>query len=227
MEFYVTLFSTKDLSKIFSIRLNRPLYFPSDENWKVAFSEISLTSLIHNVKKDSIRIEKRKKRSFTIDLPNGSYSNHQDLYNTIQDASRPKILKHFTPTNIALKPGHNIHFTENLSKTFDLPKSVNNFDSKNLILTPKFQKLTKCICVLGNFVEERILDEQMEPLLTSFIPKCLEGETSMTIEPYPLEYLKVKPGFYEEFQFQLKTIDGENINFRDNFFLINLKFVRQ
>lgn len=116
MEFYVTLFLTKDLSKIFSIRLNRPLYFPSDENWKVAFSEISLTCLIHNFKKDSIRIEKRKKRSFTIDLPNGSYSNHQDLYNTIQDASRPKILKHFTPINIALKPGHNIHFTENLSK---------------------------------------------------------------------------------------------------------------
>jgi len=224
-EFYVTLYATSDVTD-FSVETNRPLNFSGSEIWNVAVMEISLSSSLYNIKDDFIKIGKKKKSSRQLDLPDGVYPKYTDLYGTIRSLE-PRIGKDFSYSRITVRPNRTLQVSKNLSEVLDIPSKIENSSSEEtLTFTPKMRPVTKYISVLSNIVEERMLGEDMLPLLTSFAidGNYLGGVT--IIEPYPLEYVRVKPGVHKIVHFELKSADGAPVRFRDNFLLIRLKFAR-
>lgn len=223
-EFYVTLYTSSDIAD-FSIVLHRCLNFPENEAWTVAVSEISLKTSFYNIQDDYIRIRNIKRRYYKVNIPDGIYPEFKDVKKAIL-RGRPKFAKHFTETSLMVRPGRSVRITKNLSNVLDLPRKIDNATEETLIFSPEIQSMTKHISVLCNFVEERITGNDVLPLLSSFLLGGNYLGGTATIEPYPLEYVGVKPGVYSEFRFKLQSTDGVQMKFRDNFLLINLKFAR-
>ena len=224
-EFFVAMFTTSDIAD-FSIQLNRFLHFSANDSWSVAVTEISLTTSLYNAQDDFIKIRNKKKRYYRVNIPDGLYPQFEHLRETILSA-RPKFKKHFTGSGLRVRPGRSVHFSKNLSKVLELPQKINNVSPEHtLIFTPNIQILTKYISILCNFVEDRMVGEDTLPLLTSVVLDRHSLGSATTIEPYPLEYVAVKPGVYKDLRFKLQSTDQVPMKFRDNFIMIKLKFVR-
>lgn len=85
-------------------------------------------------------------------------------------------------------------------------------------------------CIFSNLIEERMMNEDATALLTTI---SLQQEDiprgSTTVSPYPLEFLKVKPGRYREVKIDIRVTEEKN-NFKMNFscgtVLFKLLFVK-